>query len=76
MGPVTVQTNTISKVYHARSTNVTSTTAVSYSVATLSSECLPKHDENTINQRGFRFGNAIMVRFHEVCILALSRSGI
>ena len=56
--------------------NVTFTTAVSYSVATLSSQSLPNDGENANQPKKFLFLKCYygMISVTEVCALALSRS--
>ena len=65
--------------------NVTSSTAVSYSAATLSSESLPNDGESLISQRDFAFQNLILMGIvsvkplsmnHGTFSLAFSRSAI
>ena len=57
--------------------NVTSTTALSCSVATLSSESLPNDDEKPNQPKKFLIPNCDYGKICEACILvALSRSSI
>ena len=56
--------------------NVISTTAVGYSVANSSTESLLNDCEKRNQPMKLVFKMPLWLNFHEVCILALSRSGI